>query len=271
VLVGTEGIAAVVTKAWVRLTPNPEDFRAMRAIFNTVDDATSAVSRTIAAGIIPSAMELMDQGIIAAVEAAYHFGFPLDAGAVLIIEVDGPAVGLDAKHQQIVDICRQLGAREIIEATSAAERETLWKCRKMAVGATGRLSPSYMIQDGVVPRTRLPHILRRVAEIAAKHGVRIVNVAHAGDGNVHPILLFDERNKADVERAWAAGRELLQECIDCGGSITAEHGIGIEKLPLMSRQFGPNELDAMRRVRAAFDPDEMLNPGKLLPEVPAQG
>ena len=202
VLMGSEGTLAIVTKVWVRLTPNPQDYRAMRAIFNSVDDASNAVSQIIAAGIIPAAMELMDQGILAAVEEAYQFGFPPDAGAVLVIEVDGPGGGLDRQQEQIVEFCRRFGAREVLQASSAQERELLWKCRKMAVGATGRLSPSYTIQDGVVPRTRLPHIIRRTAEIGQKHQIRIVNVAHAGDGNIHPILLFDERNRDEVDGPW---------------------------------------------------------------------
>ncbi len=265
-LVGSEGTLGIVTKVWVRLTPNPQDYRAMRATFNSLDDASNAVSQIIAAGIVPAAMELMDQGILAAVEEAYHFGFPPDAAAVLVIEVDGPAVGLDRQQQQIVAFCQQFGAREVLQAATAEQRAMLWKCRKMAVGATGRLSPSYTIQDGVVPRTKLPHIIRRTAEIGAKHQIRIVNVAHAGDGNVHPILLFDERDRAEVTRALAAGREILEECIACGGSITAEHGIGIEKIELMDRLFGPNDLEAMRNVRAAFDPTNRFNPAKLIPQ-----
>ena len=264
-LVGSEGTLGIVTKVWVRLTPNPHDCRAMRAIFNSVDDAGNAVSQIIAAGIVPAAMELMDQGILAAVEEAFHFGFPPDAGAILVIEVDGPAAGLDRQQEQIVEFCKRFGAREVLQASSAQERELLWKCRKMAVGATGRLSPSYTIQDGVAPRTRLPHIIRRTAEIGQKHRIRIVNVAHAGDGNIHPILLFDERDREQVDRAVAAGREILEECIACGGSITAEHGIGIEKLDLMDRLFAPADLEAMRRVREAFDPTGRLNPGKLIP------
>ena len=211
-------------------------------------------------------MELMDQGILAAVEEAFQFGFPPDAGAVLVIEVDGPDAGLDRQQEQIVEFCKRFGAREVLQASSAQERELLWKCRKLAVGATGRLSPSYTIQDGVVPRTRLPHIIRRTAEIGQKHQIRIVNVAHAGDGNIHPILLFDERNREEVERAVAAGREILEECIACGGSITAEHGIGVEKIGLMDRLFAPADLEAMRRVRQAFDPTGRLNPGKLIPQ-----
>ena len=249
----------------IESTPNPQDNRALRVIFNTVDDATNAISDVIAAGMIPAAMELMDQGIVAAVEQAYHFGFPLDAGAIVVIELDGPAAGLDRQKQQIVEICQKWHAREVLQAATAEERELLWKCRKMAVGAVGRLSPSYCIQDGVVPRTRLPHILRRIAQISGKFGVRIVNVAHAGDGNVHPILLFDERDKEQVSRVLAAGNELLEECIQCGGSVTAEHGIGVEKIAFMDRLFGKADLAAMGRLRGVFNPDGRLGQGKVLP------
>jgi glycolate oxidase len=266
VLVGSEGTLAVVTKVWVRLTPNPQDYRTMRAVFNTIEDATQAVSRIIAAGIIPAAMELMDQAIMSALEAAFHFGFPLDAGAVLVIELDGPSAGLDAQRERIVEFCRRCGAREVLHAASPQERELLWKCRKSAAGALGRLSPTYITQDGVVPRTRLPQLIRRIAEIGREHQVRIVNVAHAGDGNVHPVLLMDDRDPQQVQRAMAAGRELLEECIRLGGSITAEHGIGVEKIALMDRLFAHEDLQAMARVRRAFDPTGRLNPGKMLPE-----
>jgi len=265
VLVGSEGTLAIVTKAWLRLTPSPQGYRTLRAVFNSVEDATNAISDIIAAGIIPAAMELMDQGILAAVEEAYHFGFPLDAGAVAVIEVDGLEAGLDDQQRRIESHCRRWNAREVLRAADPAQRELLWKCRKMAVGAVGRLSPSYCIQDGVVPRTRLPHMLRRITEISARHRVRIVNVAHAGDGNVHPILLFDERDRQEVARVLAASRELLQECIACGGSVTAEHGIGVEKLEFMHQQFAPEDLEAMHRLRDAFAHAGRLNPGKLLP------
>jgi len=266
VLVGSEGTLAVISKVWVRLTPNPQDYRTMRVIFDSVDDATGAISDIIGAGIIPAAMELMDRGIVAAVEEAFQFGFPLDAEAIVVIEVDGPTAGLDARQERIVEFCKKRGAREILQAADAREREKLWKCRKLAVGAVGRLSPSYCIQDGVVPRTRLPHILRRITEIGAAHDIRIVNVAHAGDGNVHPILLFDERDRDQVDRVLAAGRELIDECIQCGGSVTAEHGIGVEKIEFMSRLFDRFDLTAMSRVRQAFNPAGGLNPGKLIPE-----
>jgi glycolate oxidase len=265
VLVGNEGTLAVVTKVWVRLTPNPADYRTMRVIFETVDDATNAISDIIAQGIVPAAMELMDQGIVAAVEEAFAMGFPLDAGATVVIEIDGPSAGLDEQQQRIVKLCEKWNAREVLYAADAKEREKLWQCRKMAVGAVGRLSPSYIIQDGVVPRTQLPRVLRRIGEIATKYGVRIVNVAHAGDGNVHPILLFDERDPEQVERTLAASGELLDECINCGGSVTAEHGVGVEKIRFMDKLFAPADLEAMRRVRQSFDPSGCLNPGKLIP------
>jgi len=265
VLVGSEGTLAIVTKVWVRLTRNPQEFRTLRAIFESVEDAGEAVSDIIAAGILPAAMELMDRGILEAVEEAFHFGFPLDAQAVAVIELDGPAAGLDEQQERVTKLCRKHRAREVLQAASQKERELLWKCRKLAVGAVGRLSPSYCIQDGVVPRTRLPHVIRRIAEISAKHRVRIVNVAHAGDGNIHPILLFDERDKEEVARVLDAGNELLAECIACGGSVTAEHGIGVEKIHFMSRQFDEPDLEVMRRLRQALNPTGRLCPGKLLP------
>lgn len=264
-LVGSEGTLAIITKIWLRLTPNPQDYRTMRVIFDTVDDATNAISDIIGAGIVPAAMELMDQGIVAAVEEAFHFGFPLDAQAVVVIEVDGLEAGLDRQQEQIVAHCKKWRAREILQASDAAERALLWKCRKLSVGAVGRLSPSYCIQDGVVPRTQLPRVLRRITEIARKFRVRIVNVAHAGDGNVHPILLFDERDRDQVARVLAAGRELLEECIACGGSVTAEHGIGVEKIGFMDRLFAPADLEAMGHVRESFDSVGHLGPGKVLP------
>jgi len=265
VLVGSEGTLGIVTRVWVRLTPDAQDCRTMRAIFDSVGDATRAVSAIIAAGIIPAAMELMDQGILAVVEEAFHFGFPPDAGAVLIIEVDGPAVSLDAQQEQVIQFCREHGAREVLQTSDAKQRVELWECCKLSIGSLGRLSPSYLLQDGVVPRTRLPEVLERIMEIGARHGVRIVNVAHAGDGNVHPILLFDERDRDQVRRAMAAGEELLRACIAMGGSISAEHGVGVEKIALMDQLFDGPSLRAQARVRRAFDPHRMFNPDKVLP------
>jgi glycolate oxidase len=270
-LVGSEGTLAIVTKVWVRLTKNPAGVRTLLGVFDSVDDATSAISEIIGAGIIPAALEMMDQGILVAVEAAFHFGFPLDAQAILLIEVDGLEAGLDAQRDRIIALCMQSKAREVRQARDAAERLLLWKCRKQAFGAVGRLSPSYCTQDGVVPRTKLPYIFQRITAIGQKHGVRIVNVFHAGDGNIHPILLFDERDAEQVERVLAASGEILDECIACGGSVTGEHGIGVEKIDFMRKLFSDDDLAAMTRLREAFNPDNRLSPAKMLPTAGACG
>lgn len=270
-IVGSEGTLAVVTKIWVRLTRNPQGYRTMLAVFDSVDDCSQAISGIIGAGIIPAALEMMDQGIIVAVEAAFHFGFPLDAEAVLIIEVDGLEAGLDAQRDRAAEICRAQGAREVRHAKDAKERLSLWKARKQAFGAIGRLSPSFCTQDGVVPRTKLPHILTRIREIGAKYELRIVNVFHAGDGNLHPILLFDERRPEEVQRVLAASEEILNECIDCGGSVTGEHGIGLEKINFMTKLFTEDDVDVMKRLRTALNPRGLLTPGKMLPTAGACG
>ncbi len=270
-LVGSEGTLAVVTKVWVRLTRNPEGCRTLLGIYDSVDDATNTISEIIGAGIIPAALEMMDQGIVGAVEQAFHFGFPLDAKAVLLIEVDGLEAGLDDQRDRIVAICEKSGAREVRQARDAHERLLLWKCRKQAFGAIGRLSPSYCTQDGVVPRTKLPHILRRIIEIGLKYDIRIVNVFHAGDGNIHPILLFDERVPGASQRVLSASTEILDECIACGGSVTGEHGIGVEKIGFMSKLFTADDLATMERLRAAFNPNNTLSPCKMLPTAGACG
>lgn len=270
-LVGSEGTLAIVTKVWCRLTKNPQGVRTMLGIFDSVDDATAAISEIIGAGIVPAALEMMDHGIIGALEDAFHFGFPLDAEAVLLIEVDGLEAGLNEQQQRIVELCQQCGAREVRLAADAKERQKLWKCRKQAFGAIGRLSPSYCTQDGVVPRTKLPHILRRIREIGAKYDLRVVNVFHAGDGNIHPIVLFDERDVEQVKRVLLASNEILDECLACGGSVTGEHGIGVEKIAFMKKMFTPSDLAAMERLRLAFNPRNNLSPDKLLPTAGACG
>jgi glycolate oxidase len=270
-LVGSEGTLAIVTKVWVRLTRDPQGWRTMLGIFESVADATNAISAIIGAGIVPAALEMMDQGILVAVEAAFHFGFPLDAQAILLIEVDGLEAGLDHQRDRIIELCREHRARDVRLAASASERQLLWKCRKQAFGAVGRLSPSYCTQDGVVPRTKLPHILDRIIEISRKYNVRIVNVFHAGDGNIHPILLFDERDREQVTRVLAASGEILDECIACGGSVTGEHGIGVEKIEFMHKLFTADDLDVMRRVRDALNPRRNLSPAKMLPVAGACG
>ena len=265
VVVGSEGTFGVATKVWVRITRNPEAYRTLLGVFETVDDATNTISDIIGAGIIPGALEMLDRLILQAVEAAFHFGFPLDAGAVLIMEVDGLEAGLDHDANRIAEIARKNGAREVRRAADDAERLLLWKCRKQAFGAVGRLAPSYCTQDGVVPRTRLPHILRFIQGVGQKYDLRICNVFHAGDGNIHPILLFDERDQDQVRRVLAASREILEECIRVGGSVTGEHGIGVEKIDFMPKLFTPEDLNMMLRLRSAFNPDGRCSPRKMLP------
>ncbi len=265
VIVGSEGTFGIATKVWVRITRNPEAYRTLLGVFETVDDATNTISDIIGAGIVPAALEMLDQLILQAVEAAFHFGFPLDAGAVLIMEVDGLEAGLDSEAERIIAIAKKNHAREVRRAANEAERLLLWKSRKQAFGAVGRLAPSYCTQDGVVPRTCLPHILRQIQRIGEKYNIRICNVFHAGDGNIHPILLFDERDPEQVKRVLDASREILDECIRVGGSVTGEHGIGVEKIDFMPKLFSPEDLAMMMRLRAAFNPEGRCSPRKMLP------
>ncbi len=269
--VGSEGTFGVVTRVWVSITPDPAAYRTMLAIFESVDDATRAISNIVGAGIIPAALEMMDQGIIGALEAAYAFGFPLDAGAVLLIEVDGLECAVGEEAERITELCQSSGAREVRLSRTEEDRLKLWKCRKQAFGAIGRLSPSYCTQDGVVPRTRLPEILSAIIEIGQRYNIRIVNVFHAGDGNIHPILLFDERDAEQVCRVMAASDEILNRCIDLGGSVTGEHGIGVEKISFMSRLFTEQDLAVMQDVRQVFNPLGLCSPGKMLPTAGACG
>lgn len=269
--VGNEGTFGICTKAWVRLTRDPAAYRTMLGIFETVDAATQTISNIIGAGIVPAALEMMDSGIIEAVEAAFHFGFPLDAGAVVLIEVDGLEVAVDEEARTIINICHQSGAREVRQANTQKERLLLWKCRKQAFGAIGRLSPSYCTQDGVVPRTKLPQILQLIVESGKRHNLRIVNVFHAGDGNIHPIILFDERDADQVQRVLHASDEILDACIELGGSVTGEHGIGVEKISFMSKLFSEADLATFLKVRMAFNPTGLCSPKKMLPTAGACG
>lgn len=264
-IVGSEGTLAVVTKVWVRLTKNPQSYRTMLAIFDSIDDATNTISNIIAAGIVPAALEMMDHGILGALEASFHMGFPLDAQAILLIELDGLEAGLETQKEKVIELCKACNVREVREASDAKARQKLWKCRKQSFGAIGRLSPSCCTQDGVVPRTKLPEILRFIQSIGAKYDLRIVNVFHAGDGNIHPVLLFDERYPEQIQRVLDASNEILGACIDMGGSVTGEHGIGVEKIHFMSRMFTESDLRAMTRLREAFNPRGNLSPKKLLP------
>ncbi len=269
--VGSEGTFGICTKVVVRITRDPAAYRTLLGVFETVHDATQAISNITGNGIVPAALEMMDQGIIEALEAAFEFGFPLDAGAVLLIEVDGLEVAVEEEAERIVKLCQNAGAREVRRAQSESERQLLWKCRKRAFGAIGRLSPSYCTQDGVVPRTKLPEILEFICESGARHGIRIVNVFHAGDGNIHPILLFDERDQDQIKRVLAASDEILSKCLELGGSVTGEHGIGVEKINFMDKMFTSNDLEVMAAVRNAFNPDGRCSPRKVLPTAGACG
>jgi glycolate oxidase len=264
-VVGSEGTFGIVTAATLRLLRQPEATRTFLAVFESVDEASEAVSSLIARGIIPAALEMMDRLIIEAVEAAYHFGFPSDAGAVLIIELDGMAAALEEEGERVLAVVRGSGAREVRVARDDNERADLWKSRKRAFGAIGRLAPNYCTQDGVVPRTRLPEILRRIGAAAAKYRIRIANVFHAGDGNIHPLMLYDERDPDEVRRVLEAGAEILEACVELGGSVTGEHGIGIEKVRQMPLLFAPDDLIAMQQLRAVFDPSGFSNPNKIFP------
>lgn len=264
-VIGAEGTMGLVTRATLRLTRTPEGVRTLLAVFETVDDACRAVSGIIAAGVIPAALEMMDRLIVEAVEAAFAVGLPTDAGAVLLVEIDGALTEIDQQARATAEVCRAHGAREVRLAGDDAERAALWKARKRAFGAVGRLARNYCTQDGVVPRTKVPDILRAIGAIAGRHHLRIANVFHAGDGNIHPILLYDERDADEVRRVIAAGHEILRACVDLGGSITGEHGIGVEKIKELPLLFGPQDLLAMQALRAAFDPARRCNPGKIFP------
>ena len=264
-VIGSEGMFGVVTRVLVRLVRAPQAYKTLLGVFESVDDASQTVSDIIAAGIVPGALEMMDQLITQAVEAAYQFGFPLDAGALLFFELDGLAAGLEEQSGRIVEICRKNRAREVRVAKDEAERALLWKCRKRAFGAIGRLSPNYLTQDGVVPRSKLPEIMQFIRATSGKYGLRIPNVFHAGDGNIHPLVLYDERDPDQVRRALAAGHDILDKCIELGGSVTGEHGIGVEKIDFMEKQFTKDDLDAMRALRRVFDPENRCNPHKMFP------
>ena len=265
-IVGSEGTFGVVSKVWVRITPNPEAYRTLLGVFDSIDDATTTISEIIGAGIVPGALELLDKTMIGAVEAAFKFGFPLDAGAVVIMEVDGIAAGLQEEADKIEAIALRCNAREVRKANTEAERLALWKARKQAFGTIGRLGyPSYCTQDGVVPRTKLPEIMRVIQAVSQKHGVAVANVFHAGDGNIHPILMFDERDPVQVQKVLDASHDILSACIELGGSVTGEHGIGVEKIDFMDKLFAADDLAFMLRVRVAFNPDNRCSPGKMLP------
>ncbi|HYW73653.1 MAG TPA: FAD-linked oxidase C-terminal domain-containing protein, partial [Pyrinomonadaceae bacterium] len=264
--VGSEGTFGIATEATVRLLRIPAAVRTLLADFNDVDQASRAVSAIIAGGMLPAALEMMDNEIIRAVEASvFTAGLPIDAQAVLLVELDGIEAGLDDEAEKVESILREHGARSVRLASDEKERKKLWAARKGAFGAVGRLSPDIMIQDAVVPRSRLPEVLAETYRISAQYQIKLANVFHAGDGNLHPLICFDLRRGDDVERVRQAGREIMETCVRAGGSITGEHGVGLDKSGYLPLIFSAADMDAMLRVRAAFDPSGLCNPGKIIP------
>jgi glycolate oxidase len=263
--VGSEGTLGIVTAITVKLTRLPESVATLLAIYNDVQDAANTVVGITAAGITPAAIEMLDGWTLRAVEASVHAGYPLDSAAVLLIELEGLDELVEEQAEAVLALCRQSGAREVRRAQNENERQLLWKGRKTAFGAIGRISPSYYVQDGVIPRTRIPETLRKIEEIAKKYSLTIGNIFHAGDGNLHPLILFDARDPDQTQRTLDAGREILEFCIAVGGSITGEHGVGMEKQDLMCSLFTESERQVMKCLRACFNPDSLLNPEKLLP------
>jgi glycolate oxidase len=264
VFVGSEGTLGIATEITLRLLRRPEAVRTVLAAFDSIDAAGATVSGIVSAGILASAMEIMDRLTIEAAEAAVHPGYP-DANALLLVELDGPAPQVEEDLAAAEAICRDSGAWEIRTAADDHERALLWKGRKSAFAAMGRVSSDYYVQDGVVPRTKLPEVLRRIAELEGEYGLRVGNVFHAGDGNLHPLVLYDARVDGEPERARALAEAILEACIDAGGSLTGEHGIGVDKACSMPLLFGADDLDAMQRLRRGFDPEGLCNPGKVFP------
>ena len=264
-LVGSEGTLAIVTEITVRLTRRPEAAKTMLAIYSTVADATRTVAAITASGITPAALEMMDGLTLRAVEEATHAGYPMDSAAVLLIEVEGLTEAVEEQTNQIEAVCRSNHARDVRRARTQEESDLLWKGRKNAFGALGRISPAFYVQDGVIPRTRLPEMLEYIADVGRRYQLEIGNIFHAGDGNLHPLLMFDNRDAEQSRRVLKAAGEIMAKCVEMGGSLTGEHGVGIEKNELMPLLFSSDDLDAMRRLKAAFNPTGMLNPGKVLP------
>jgi glycolate oxidase len=266
VFVGCEGTLGLCTEVTVRLLPEPEAVKTILAIFRSIEEASSAVSGIIARGIIPVALEMIDRETIQAVEANAKAGYPLNAGAVLLIELEGLRAEIEGEAVGVEATCRDEGCLKVQVAKTEEERALLWKGRREAAGSFGRMACQYFIQDAVVPRTKLPAVLREVEAIAARHGVRVANVFHAGDGNVHPMICYDREIPGQLDQAMRANDEIMRCCIRAGGTVTGEHGIGLEKREYLRLMYGPADLEAMTRVRSVFDPAGLCNPGKIFPE-----
>ena len=263
--VGSEGTLGIATAITVKLTRISEHIATLLAIFNSVDDAAKTVTSITAEGVTPAALEMFDGLTLRCVEEATHAGYPMDAGAVLLIELEGLREAVEEQAEAIREVCRRHDAREVRRAANEHERQLLWKGRKTAFAALGRLAPAYYTQDGVVPRTKIPDILKFIDGVAKKYDLYIGNIFHAGDGNMHPCILFDLRVPEQVQRTHDAGREILQHCIDLGGTITGEHGVGMEKNELMPLLFSDDDLEVMIRLRNAFNSKSLFNPQKLFP------
>jgi glycolate oxidase len=271
VFVGSEGMLGVATAVCVKLTQNPPAVRTLLMDFDTVDDGAATVSGIIAAGMVPAAVEMMDQLCLQAVEAYINAGLPVGAAAALLVEVVGLPNGVDTDVARIVEIAQGHAVRTVRIAQDDAERALLWKGRKSAFGAIARIKPNYYLHDTVVPRSRLPEVLAQVYEIAARHDLQVLNVFHAGDGNLHPLLVYDAREPGVIERVHQAGQEIVRVSVEAGGVLSGEHGIGLEKRDYMPLMFSPVDLAAQDALREAFDPDRRANPGKVLPSPAACG
>jgi glycolate oxidase len=265
VFVGSEGTLGVATKITLRVVPAPEAVRTLVAFFASPGNAGHAVSAIVSAGVVPGAIEMMDRLTIDASEQMAHAGWPADAGAALIVELDGPENECEARFDEVSRLCGEAGATGVAIARDAAERDVFWKMRKAAFPAMGRVSPNYYVQDSVIPRTRLPEVLDRIDELAREYGLRVGNVFHAGDGNLHPLVCYDGHTPGEAERAEELAGQIVVACVEAGGSITGEHGVGVDKKRYMPKMFAENDLAAFQKLRCAFDPDGLANPGKVMP------
>jgi glycolate dehydrogenase FAD-linked subunit len=263
--VGSEGTLGVATRITLRVLPRPESVRTLVAFFEDTAQAGEAVTAIVAAGIVPGAVEMMDRLSIKAAEGATGVGYRLDAGAALLVELDGPEDECDARFEEVTEMCSREGVIDVRVARSEQERELIWRARKAAFAAMGRIAPAYYVQDGVIPRTRLSEVLRQIDELAADYGLQVANVFHAGDGNLHPLVCYDSAREGEPQRAEELAGLILKTCVDAGGSITGEHGVGIDKKAYMPAMFSEHDLDAFQRLRCAFDPQGLANPGKVMP------
>ncbi|HEY9568173.1 MAG TPA: FAD-linked oxidase C-terminal domain-containing protein, partial [Thalassobaculum sp.] len=267
VMTGSEGLLGVVTEVTVRILKRPETQRALLLGFPTLEDGGECVARIIAAGIIPAGLEMMDRPAIRAAEDFVHAGYPLDVESLLICELDGPEAEVDHLIGEVEAIARSCNAVSVRVSQTEEERLSFWAGRKAAFPAVGRISPDYYCMDGTIPRRQLPHVLRRMTELSARYGLRVANVFHAGDGNLHPLILYDANKPGELEAAEAFGADILRLCVEVGGVLTGEHGVGVEKRDLMEVQFGPADLEQQQRLKCAFDGDGLLNPGKVFPRL----